>query len=79
MWLYVEDCDAAYRKATAAGARSTMEPADMFWGDRCSGISDPYGYNWSFATHQKDLTEAEMRHAGEEFARSTAQRPSQQA
>jgi uncharacterized glyoxalase superfamily protein PhnB len=72
LWLHVEDCDAAYRRALGAGAKSTMEPADMFWGDRCSGISDPYGYRWSFSTHQKDLTDAEMRRAGEEFARSMA-------
>ena len=44
----------------------------MFWGDRCCGVSDPYGYRWSFSTHQKDLTDAEMRRAGEEFARSMA-------
>jgi PhnB protein len=69
MWLYVPDCDAAFKRALQAGARSTMEPADMFWGDRCSSVADPYGYLWSFATHQKDLTEEEMRRAGEEFAR----------
>jgi uncharacterized glyoxalase superfamily protein PhnB len=70
LWLHVEDCDAAYRRAIGAGAKSTMEPADMFWGDRCCGVSDPYGYRWSFATHQKDMTDAEMRRAGEEFART---------
>jgi uncharacterized glyoxalase superfamily protein PhnB len=79
MWLYVPDCDAAYKRAIGAGARSTMEPADMFWGDRCGSIADPYGYLWSFATRQKDLTEAEMRRAGEEFARTMPQQPSQSA
>ncbi|MGC4001358.1 MAG: VOC family protein [Anaeromyxobacter sp.] len=69
MWLYVKDCDGAYEKALSAGARSTMEPADMFWGDRCSGVADPFGYQWSFATHQKDLTDEEMRRAGEAWAR----------
>jgi uncharacterized glyoxalase superfamily protein PhnB len=69
MWLYVKDCDAAFRRAMQAGARETMKPADMFWGDRCAGVADPYGYLWSFATHQKDLTDEEMRRAGEEFAR----------
>ncbi|BDG02962.1 VOC family protein [Anaeromyxobacter oryzae] len=73
MWLYVNDCDAAFKKATAAGAKSLMPPADMFWGDRCAGVSDPFGYAWSFATHQKDMTEEEMRRAGEEFARSMRQ------
>ena len=70
MWLYVPDCDAAFRHAVDAGAKSTMEPADMFWGDRCAGVADPFGYVWSFATHQKDMTDAELRRAGEEFARS---------
>jgi PhnB protein len=78
MWLYVTDCDAAYRRAIDAGAKSTMQPADMFWGDRCAGVADPYGYFWSFATHQKDLTDAEMRRAGEEFARKMQQQPPQQ-
>jgi PhnB protein len=70
LWLHVEDCDASYRRAIGAGAKSTMEPADMFWGDRCGGVSDPYGYAWSFSTHQKDLTDAEIQRAGEAFARS---------
>jgi PhnB protein len=80
LWLYVADCDAAYQRALKAGARSLMEPADMFWGDRCCGVADPFGYAWSFATHQKNMTESEMRKAGEAFARSQAQQqPSQHA
>lgn len=73
MWLYVPDTDAAYRRALGGGAKSTMEPADMFWGDRCAAVADPFGYVWSFATHQKDLTVEEMRRAGEAFARSQQQ------
>lgn len=73
MWLYVPDCDAAYEQAVGAGARSTMEPADMFWGDRCAGVADPYGYMWSFATRQKELSFEEMKRAGEEFARQMQQ------
>jgi len=69
MWLYVQDADRAYRQAVDSGAKSMMEPADMFWGDRCAGVADPFGYAWSFATHQKDMTREEMKRAGEEFAR----------
>jgi uncharacterized glyoxalase superfamily protein PhnB len=72
IWLWVNDCDASYRRAVQAGGKSTMEPADMFWGDRCAGIADPFGYLWSFATHQKDVSEAEMKRAGEEFAKKMA-------
>ncbi len=77
MWLYVQDCDAAFKRAMAAGATSTMAPADMFWGDRVASVADPFGYQWSFATHQKDLTTEEMKRAGEEFARTMSQRQPQ--
>jgi uncharacterized glyoxalase superfamily protein PhnB len=70
MWMYVPDCDAVFNRAVAAGANGSMPPADMFWGDRVAGIGDPYGYSWSFATHQKDLSPEEMRRGAEEFARS---------
>jgi PhnB protein len=69
MWLYVADCDAAFARAVKAGAKETMPPEDMFWGDRCAMVADPFGYEWTFATHIKDMTEEEMRKAGEEFAR----------
>src|SRR5260370_18068001 len=34
LYLYLEDCDAAYRRAMAAGATSVMAPDDQFYGDR---------------------------------------------
>ena len=62
--LYVEDCDAVYNRAVAAGAKGIMPPQDMFWGDRYGRLTDPFGHNWSIATHQKDMTPAEMQEAG---------------
>ncbi len=73
MWLYVPDCDASYQRAVDAGATSMRPPEDAFWGDRCASVRDPYGYNWSFGTHQKDMTKEEMRRAGEEFAQRMQQ------
>lgn len=58
---YVENCDAAIKRAQDAGATVTMPPQDMFWGDRYGLVSDPFGHNWSFATHLKDLTPEEMQ------------------
>ncbi len=72
MWLYVADCDAAYKRAVQAGAKGKVEPADMFWGDRMAAVVDPFGYLWNFATHVKDMTQEQMRKAGEEFARKMA-------
>jgi uncharacterized glyoxalase superfamily protein PhnB len=77
MWLYVQDCDAAFDRAVKAGAKEIAPPTDMFWGDRCAGVADPYGYLWSFATRQKELTQEEMRRAGEAFAREQAQQHGQ--
>ena len=31
-----------------------MPVMDMFWGDRYGQLKDPFGHNWSIATHKKD-------------------------
>lgn len=67
MQLYVDNCDAAYKKAVAAGCKSRMEPADMFWGDRFSSVTDPFGHNWSISTHIADPTPAEMTAAAKKM------------
>ena len=45
-YLYVEDADAAFRAALANGAAPISEPADMPYGDRQAGITDPAGNIW---------------------------------
>ncbi len=59
-YLYLPDCDAAYRRALAAGATSIMEPADQFYGDRHGGVKDAAGNSWWVATHIEDVSEEEM-------------------
>jgi PhnB protein len=69
---YVKDCDAIITCAEKAGAKVTMKPQDMFWGDRYGTIKDPFGFSWSFATHTKDVTHEEtMAAAREAFSTST--------
>jgi uncharacterized glyoxalase superfamily protein PhnB len=58
--LYVSDVDAAVSQAVAAGARVTMPVADMFWGDRYGRLEDPFGHQWSVATHTRDLSPDEI-------------------
>jgi PhnB protein len=60
---YVENVDAAIKRAEGAGAKVAMPAADMFWGDRYGVIIDPYGHKWSFASRIKNLT-AEQMNAG---------------
>ena len=47
--IQVDDADAAFDRAVAAGATVVMAPADMFWGDRYCQVKDPFGHKWSIA------------------------------
>ncbi len=58
--IYTEDCDAMYHRAIAAGATSVREPADQSYGDRSSGVKDPFGYKWWISTHIKDMSQEEV-------------------
>lgn len=66
LWLYVEDVDAVFKRATEAGCKSLMPLADMFWGDRFGKVTDRWGNEWSLAQHIKDMTPAEMKKAQDE-------------
>jgi uncharacterized glyoxalase superfamily protein PhnB len=59
--LYVTDVDASFARAVEAGAKATMPVADMFWGDRYGKLVDPFGHDWSLATHKEDLTPEQMQ------------------
>jgi PhnB protein len=59
--LYVEDVDAFFDQAVAAGASIKMPVAEMFWGDRYGLLEDPFGHRWSVATHVRDLAPAEIQ------------------
>ena len=73
IFLYSEDVDETYKQALDAGATSTSEPEDMFWGDRFASVTDPYGHNWQIATHVEDVTPEEIdRRSKEAFATATA-------
>jgi len=68
--IYVADADALFARAVKAGAKPTMPPADMFWGDRYSQVEDPFGHAWAIATHKEDLTPEEMnKRATEHFSK----------
>jgi PhnB protein len=58
--LYVDDADAVYKRALAAGAMSVREPADQFYGDRSAGVKDAFGNQWYLATHVEDVSPEEM-------------------
>jgi len=72
VYVYVQDVDAAFEKATKAGARVQQPVADMFWGDRYGKILDPFGHEWNLATHKEDVTPEQMSARAKEFFAATA-------
>ncbi|RBA24339.1 VOC family protein [Herminiimonas fonticola] len=65
--LYVEDADAVFNRAIAAGATAKFPMEDTFWGDRYGVVEDPFGHNWSIATHIRDVSQQEMQQAMEKM------------
>lgn len=59
--LYVDDCDAVFQQALAAGATAMTPPADMFWGDRHGKLADPFGHQWGIATHVEEVSPEQVR------------------
>ena len=50
-YLYVDDADASYARALAAGAESKEPPADRPYGDRNAAVQDTAGNLWYIASH----------------------------
>jgi uncharacterized glyoxalase superfamily protein PhnB len=61
LYLYVEDVDAAYRRAIQAGASSLMEPADQFYGDRNAGVADAEGNQFWIGARVEEVSPEELR------------------
>lgn len=64
LYVYLQDTDAAYRRALDAGATMIEAPYDMFYGDRRATVKDSFGNTWQIATHQEDLSLEEIRARG---------------
>jgi uncharacterized glyoxalase superfamily protein PhnB len=60
LYVYVEDTDAAYRRACESSATSLEKPADMPYGDRRAMVKDAWGNIWQIATHKEDLSADEI-------------------
>ena len=67
LFLYVDDADQMFNRAVSAGAKSESPVSDMFWGDRCGQLTDPFGHKWMVATHKEDLTREELAKRAQAF------------
>jgi PhnB protein len=54
LYIYVDDADAAFKRAIASGAKLVDPMEDKDWGDRCGGVQDPFGHIWYIAMPLKN-------------------------
>ncbi len=66
IYIYVEDTDKTFKKALEEGAKSLMEPANQFYGDRNAGVLDTNGNSWWIASHVEDVSPEEMERRNKE-------------
>lgn len=74
IWLYVDDCDAVFQRAQAAGCSVELPLMDAFWGDRMGKLKDPFGHCWAIASLRWILTAEEMTARQREFLESMRDR-----
>ena len=71
-YLYVQDVDATFKQAKAAGLFEEMPVTDMFWGDRLGAVTDKFGNSWTIATHVREVSDAEMQEGAKKFMSKAA-------
>ena len=67
--LYVEDVDAIFSRAVAAGAEVLLPVSDQFWGDRYGMLRDPFGHRWSIASRIEDLSPRQLQARAADWAK----------
>ncbi len=65
--LFVEDVDATFKQAVAAGAEVAIAVADQFHGERSGRLVDPFGHVWLLSTHIEDVSPEEMQRRFDEM------------
>jgi len=70
--LYVEDVDSRFSQAVTAGAKVVRPLMDQFYGDRSGTLEDPFGHQWTVATHKEDVPPAELQKRAEAMMKQHA-------
>jgi len=58
--LDVDDADAVFANAVAAGGEARQPVQDTFWGDRHGQLEDPFGHRWNVSQHVRDVPHDEV-------------------
>jgi PhnB protein len=59
--LMVDNADALFEQAIAAGATSRMPLTNMFYGYRTGSLIDPFGHEWLIQTLLEEVSPEEMQ------------------
>jgi len=72
LMLYVDNVDAMFERAVAAGATVERGVENQFWGDRTGTVVDPYGHRWMLATHVEEVPPEELERRMAEWSKQPA-------
>ena len=68
LMVYVDDVDATFKRALAAGGKETQAIKNQFYGDRSGSLTDPFGHVWTVATHIEDVPAEEVQRRAAAYA-----------
>jgi PhnB protein len=60
LFIYVANVDEVVARAVELGSTLVRPPQDQFYGDRDGHVIDPFGHEWTIATHVEDVEPQEM-------------------
>jgi PhnB protein len=61
LMIYCEDVDKVFKRSLAAGGKELRPLQNQFYGDRSGTLADPFGHQWTVATHVEDVPPEEMQ------------------
>jgi PhnB protein len=61
LMLYVTDVDDTFQRAVSGGGKIVQAVKNQFYGDRSGTLADPFGHQWTIATHVEDVAPEEMK------------------
>jgi PhnB protein len=67
LMVYLDAVDEVFKRAIANGAKQLQPLKDQFYGDRSGTLQDPFGHQWTVATHIEDVPPEEMRRRAEKM------------
>ena len=72
LMLYVTDVDGTFQRAVSGGGKIVQAVKDQFYGDLSGTLADPFGHQWTIATHIEDVAPEEMKRRMDEAMKTAA-------